>query len=59
MDLPPELQKIQDNRQAVYGDFTINMAGTSKQLDGLLDEVRNLQSHSFTKANARSMFRSC
>ena len=36
--LPPELQKIQDDRESVYGDFTINMTGTSMQMNGLIHQ---------------------
>lgn len=35
MKLPDDLQKIQDSRQSQYGPWRANMAGTSKQLDGL------------------------
>ena len=37
MDLPEDLQKIQDSRQGVYGPWRANMAGTSMQIDGLLE----------------------
>ncbi len=35
-ELPEDLQKIQDSRQGVYGDWDINMDATSRQMDGLL-----------------------
>lgn len=38
MDLSPELQAIHDDRQGVYGNFTVNMTGTSMQLNGLFHQ---------------------
>ncbi len=37
MDLPPELQKIHDDRKGVYGPWRANMEGTSSQIDGMLE----------------------
>ena len=36
MTLPPELQKIQDSRENVYGPWRENMLGTSFQMCGML-----------------------
>ncbi len=36
-NLPDELQELQTSREGVYGPAMANMAGTSKQMDGLLE----------------------
>jgi len=35
-NLPDNLQELQDSRESVYGPWQANMAGTSLQIDGML-----------------------